>query len=279
MAAGKGVVVARTVDEALAAVDSMLEEKTFGEAGARVVMEEFLEGEEASVLAFTDGETVKAMIPSQDHKCIFDGDKGPNTGGMGTYAPAPVVTPEVMERVRQEILEPLIAGMKQEGKPYKGCLYAGLMITKKGPKVIEFNCRFGDPETQVVLPLLDSDLVEVMLACVDGKLAETPVKWSADAAVCVVMAAKGYPGSYAKGDAITGLAEAKAIGCNICEAGTALKDGVKVTNGGRVLGVVGRAGDIKSAAAKAYEGVERISFKDAYYRRDIAHRALERLEQ
>ena len=278
LAAGKGVVVARTVDEALAAVDSMLE-KTFGEAGARVVMEEFLEGEEASVLAFTDGETVKAMIPSQDHKCIFDGDKGPNTGGMGTYAPAPVVTPEVMERVRQEILEPLIAGMKQEGKPYKGCLYAGLMITKKGPKVIEFNCRFGDPETQVVLPLLDSDLVEVMLACVDGKLAETPVKWSADAAVCVVMAAKGYPGSYAKGDAITGLAEAKAIGCNICEAGTALKDGVKVTNGGRVLGVVGRAGDIKSAAAKAYEGVERISFKDAYYRRDIAHRALERLEQ
>lgn len=279
LAAGKGVVVARTVNEALAAVSSMLEEKTFGEAGARVVMEEFLEGEEASVLAFTDGETIRAMIPSQDHKCIFDGDKGPNTGGMGTYAPAPVVTPEVMERVRQEILEPLIAGMKQEGKPYKGCLYAGLMITKKGPKVIEFNCRFGDPETQVVLPLLDSDLVEVMLACVDGKLADTQVKWSADAAVCVVMAAKGYPGSYAKGDAITGLAEAKAIGCNICEAGTALKDGVKVTSGGRVLGVVGRAGDIKSAAAKAYEGVGKISFKDAYYRRDIAHRALERLEK
>lgn len=279
LAAGKGVVVAQTVEEALAAVDSMLEEKAFGEAGVRVVMEEFLEGEEASVLAFTDGETIKAMIPSQDHKCIFDGDKGPNTGGMGTYAPAPVVTAEVMERVQKEILEPMIVGMKQEGKPYKGCLYAGLMITKKGPKVIEFNCRFGDPETQVVLPLLDSDLVEVMLACVDGKLAETEVKWSKDAAVCVVMAAKGYPGSYAKGDAITGLDEAKALGCNICEAGTVLKDSVKVTNGGRVLGVVGRAADIKAAAAKAYEGVGKISFKDAYYRRDIAHRALERLEK
>ena len=277
LAAGKGVILTKDADEAVAAIDTIMTDKAFGEAGSRVVIEEFMQGEEASVLAFTDGKTIVPMVPSQDHKCVYDGDKGPNTGGMGTYAPAPVITPEVMERVKKEILEPMVEAMNKEGRPYKGCLYAGLMITDKGPKVVEFNARFGDPETQVVLPLLKSDLVEVMLACIDGTLDKTPIEWSDGAAVCVVMASGGYPGSYEKGKEITGLDAAKADGDIVFHAGTKLDDGKIVTNGGRVLGVVGQAENIKAAVDKAYEGVAKISFEKEYHRTDIAHRALERL--
>lgn len=278
LAAGKGVILTKTVDEAVEAIDYLMKEKAFGDAGNRVVIEEFMEGEEASVLAFTDGETIVAMPASQDHKRVNDGDEGLNTGGMGAYAPAPVMTPELSKRVMEEILKPTIEGMKKEGRPYKGCLYAGLMITAKGPKVVEFNARFGDPETQVVLPLLKSDLVEVMLACVDGKLAETKIEWSDEAAVSVVMASGGYPGDYEKGKTIQGIKDAEAAGTLVFHAGTAEKDGGIVTAGGRVLNVVGVAKDIRTAVDKAYAGVEKISFEGVHYRKDIAHRALERLK-
>ena len=278
LAAGKGVVVAQTVDEAITAINDIMDDKAFGAAGSRVVIEEFMAGEEASILCFTDGEVIKPMVSSQDHKCIYDGDKGPNTGGMGTYAPAPVITEKLKAEVQEKILEPVIAAMKKEGRPYKGCLYAGLMITTQGPKVVEFNARFGDPETQVVLPLLKGDLVEIMLACVDGKLKDLSIDWDNGAAVCVVMAAGGYPKSYEKGKEIKGLEAAKANGNLVVHAGTAAKDGKIVTNGGRVLGVVGTAADIKAAVDKAYEGVGLISFDDMYFRHDIAHRALERIK-
>ncbi len=278
LAAGKGVILTKTVDEAIEAIDLLMKEKAFGDAGNRVVIEEFMEGEEASVLAFTDGETIVAMPASQDHKRVNDGDEGLNTGGMGAYAPAPVMTPELSERVMKEILKPAVEGMKKEGRPYKGCLYAGLMITAKGPKVVEFNARFGDPETQVVLPLLKSDLVEVMLACVDGKLAETKIEWSDEAAVSVVMASGGYPGDYEKGKTIQGIDGAEAAGSLVFHAGTTEKDGVLVTSGGRVLNVVGIAKDIPEAVKRAYASVEKISFDGAHYRKDIAYRALERLK-
>ncbi len=278
LAAGKGVLLTKTADEAVEAIDLIMQDKAFGAAGNRIVIEEFMEGEEASMLAFTDGETIVPMVASQDHKRVNDGDEGLNTGGMGAYAPAPVITSELQERVMREILMPVIAGMKAEGRPYKGCLYAGLMITKKGPKVVEFNARFGDPETQVVLPLLKSDLVEIMLACVDGKLAETPVEWEEGAAVSVVMASGGYPGSYEKGKVITGIEAAEAGGALVFHAGTAEADGALVTSGGRVLNVVGVAGDIREALAKSYEGVEKIHFDGVHYRKDIAYRAIERLK-
>lgn len=276
LAAGKGVIVAMTEQEALDAVDAIMEDNAFGDAGARVVIEEFMEGEEASLLAFTDGTTIRPMISAQDHKRAYDGDRGPNTGGMGTYAPAPVMTPEMTERAVEEILKPTIAAMAKEGRVYRGCLYLGLMVTADGPKVVEFNARFGDPETQVVLPLLDSDLVAIMCACADGTLADVPIRWKDGAAVCVVLASGGYPGHYDKGQEIHGLADAEAIGALVFHAGTAMKDGKLVTNGGRVLGVVGRGADISSAVDAAYAAATKISFKDAYYRKDIAHRALER---
>ncbi|MBO6204621.1 MAG: phosphoribosylamine--glycine ligase [Selenomonas sp.] len=276
LAAGKGVIVAMTVEEALQAVTDIMEDKEFGMAGARVVIEEFMEGEEASLLCFTDGKTICPMISSQDHKRAYDGDKGPNTGGMGTYAPAPVMSETLVQETYTKILLPTIQAMEKEGKPYKGCLYAGLMITADGPKVVEFNARFGDPETQVVLPLLESDLVDIMLACVDGTLSEQQIDWSKDAAVCVVMAAGGYPKAYDKGDAITGLDDAQAAGCLVFHAGTAHQNGQIVTDGGRVLGVVAKAENVRAAVDKAYMGVEKISFKNAFYRKDIAHRALER---
>lgn len=276
LAAGKGVIVAMTEQEALDAVDAIMEDNAFGDAGARVVIEEFMEGEEASLLAFTDGTTIRPMISAQDHKRAYDGDRGPNTGGMGTYAPAPVMTPEMTERAVEEILKPTIAAMAKEGRVYRGCLYLGLMVTADGPKVVEFNARFGDPETQVVLPLLDSDLVAIMCACADGTLADVPIRWKDGAAVCVVLASGGYPGHYEKGQEIHGLADAEAIGALVFYAGTAMKDGKLVTNGGRVLGVVGRGTDISSAVDSAYAAATKISFKDAYYRKDIAHRALER---
>ena len=276
LAAGKGVIVAMTEQEALDAVDAIMEDHSFGDAGARVVIEEFMEGEEASLLAFTDGTTIRPMISAQDHKRAYDGDRGPNTGGMGTYAPAPVMTPEMTERAVEEILKPTIAAMAKEGRVYRGCLYLGLMVTADGPKVVEFNARFGDPETQVVLPLLDSDLVAIMCACADGTLADVPIRWKDGAAVCVVLASGGYPGHYDKGQEIHGLADAEAMGALVFHAGTAMKDGKLVTNGGRVLGVVGRGTDISSAVDAAYAAATKISFKDAYYRKDIAHRALER---
>lgn len=276
LAAGKGVIVAMTEQEALDAVDAIMEDHSFGDAGARVVIEEFMEGEEASLLAFTDGTTIRPMISAQDHKRAYDGDRGPNTGGMGTYAPAPVMTPEMTERAVEEILKPTIAAMAKEGRVYRGCLYLGLMVTADGPKVVEFNARFGDPETQVVLPLLDSDLVAIMCACADGTLADVPIRWKDGAAVCVVLASGGYPGHYDKGQEIHGLADAEAMGALVFHAGTAMKDGKLVTNGGRVLGVVGRGADISSAVDSAYAAATKISFKDAYYRKDIAHRALER---
>ena len=276
LAAGKGVIVAMTEQEALDAVDAIMEDHSFGDAGARVVIEEFMEGEEASLLAFTDGTTIRPMISAQDHKRAYDGDRGPNTGGMGTYAPAPVMTPEMTERAVEEILKPTIAAMAKEGRIYRGCLYLGLMVTADGPKVVEFNARFGDPETQVVLPLLDSDLVAIMCACADGTLADVPIRWKDGAAVCVVLASGGYPGHYDKGQEIHGLADAEAMGALVFHAGTAMKDGKLVTNGGRVLGVIGRGADISSAVDAAYAAATKISFKDAYYRKDIAHRALER---
>ena len=276
LAAGKGVIVAMTEQEALDAVDAIMEDHSFGDAGARVVIEEFMEGEEASLLAFTDGTMIRPMISAQDHKRAYDGDRGPNTGGMGTYAPAPVMTPEMTERAVEEILKPTIAAMAKEGRVYRGCLYLGLMVTADGPKVVEFNARFGDPETQVVLPLLDSDLVAIMCACADGTLADVPIRWKEGAAVCVVLASGGYPGHYEKGQEIHGLADAEAMGALVFHAGTAMKDGKLVTNGGRVLGVVGRGADISSAVDAAYAAATKISFKDAYYRKDIAHRALER---
>ena len=279
LAAGKGVVVAMTEEEALRAITDIMEAQEFGQAGSRVVIEEFMDGEEASLLAFTDGETIVPMISSQDHKRAYDGDKGPNTGGMGTYAPAPVMTPALVAQAKETILEPAIRAMAVEGRKYQGCLYAGLMITAEGPKVVEFNARFGDPETQVVLPLLRSDLVEIMTACArgDGSLKDLDIRWSDGAAVCVVLASGGYPKSYRKGYEITGLAEAAAKGAHVFHAGTAEKDGKIVTAGARVLGVVAEAADVAQAVEKAYDGVSAIDFKDKMFRKDIAHRALERL--
>lgn len=279
LAAGKGVVVAMTEEEALRAITDIMEAQEFGQAGSRVVIEEFMEGEEASLLAFTDGETIVPMISSQDHKRAYNGDKGPNTGGMGTYAPAPVMTPALVAQAKETILEPAIRAMAAEGRKYQGCLYAGLMITADGPKVVEFNARFGDPETQVVLPLLRSDLAEIMTACArgDGSLKDLDIRWSDGAAVCVVLASGGYPKSYRKGYEITGLAEAAAKGAHVFHAGTAEKDGKIVTAGGRVLDVVAEAADVAQAVEKAYDGVSAIDFKGKMFRKDIAHRALERL--
>lgn len=276
LAAGKGVVVAFTKEEALGAIDDMMGDHKFGNAGARVVLEEFMDGEEASLLAFTDGKVIVPMIASQDHKRVFDGDKGPNTGGMGTYAPAPVLTPALRKKATEEVLKPMIAAMQAEGTPYKGCLYAGLMVKGDSVKVVEFNCRFGDPETQVVLPLLDSDLAEIMLACATGKLEQVEINWSDKAAVCVVVASGGYPESYEKGKEITGLEAAVEAGAVVFHAGTKLTDGKIVTSGGRVLGVTAVDANIKAARDKAYEAVDKIAFAKAFSRRDIAWRALNR---
>ena len=277
LAAGKGVVVAMTEEEAYAALDDMMGRHKFGAAGARVVLEEFMEGEEASLLAFTDGKTVVPMIASQDHKRAYDGDKGPNTGGMGTYAPAPVMTELVKASAVEQILKPVIAAMQQEGMPYQGCLYAGLMVNGASVKVVEFNCRFGDPETQVVLPLLDGDLAEIMLACATGRLDEVPIAWKSGAAVCVVLASGGYPGSYAKGKEIKGLEEASQdSSVAIFHAGTKVSGGAVVTDGGRVLGVTAFDKNIKAARDRAYRAAEKITFDQVFFRKDIAWRALKR---
>jgi phosphoribosylamine--glycine ligase len=275
LAAGKGVVVAETAAEALQAIDEIMLEKVHGDAGSQVVLEERLIGEEASLLAFTDGFVVVPMVAAQDHKRVGDGDTGPNTGGMGAYAPAPVMTPELLATVQRTILQPMIDGLRNDGILYQGCLYAGLMITDDGPKVIEFNARFGDPETQVVLPLLEGDLLPVLEACIDGTLAEREVVWKDSAAVCVVLAAGGYPGDYRRGDVISGLAAAEAKDAIVFHAGTALANDAVVTNGGRVLGVTSVAENIPAAVNKVYPAVEQIKFAGLQYRKDIAHRALQ----
>ena len=276
LALGKGVIIAQTRDEAMDAVRSMMQEKKFGKSGEQIVIEEFLEGPEVSVLSFTDGKTVVPMISSMDHKRARDGDEGLNTGGMGTIAPNPYYTNEVAARCMKEIFLPTIQAMNAEGRTFKGCLYFGLMITKDGPKVIEYNCRFGDPETQVVLPLLESDLLSVMQAVTAGTLSDTEVRFSDKSACCVIMASDGYPLSYQKGFEITMSDRAKA---RTYVAGAVRKDGRLLSNGGRVLGVTATADTLPEAIKGAYDLVTEIHFDNAFYRRDIGKRALSALEE
>ncbi|MCQ6561654.1 phosphoribosylamine--glycine ligase [Paenibacillus mendelii] len=274
LAAGKGVTVAYSIEEAEKALHDMMVDKVFGESGGQVVIEEFLEGQEMSILAFVDGETVRAMVPAQDHKPVFDDDKGPNTGGMGTYSPLPHIDPALVEDAIENIIKPTAKAMVSEGRPFRGVLFAGLMITKDGVKTIEFNARMGDPETQVVLPRLKTDLVDIILAALNGRLDQLDIAWSDEAAVCVIAASGGYPASYPKGLVIEGLEAAKAQGALVFHAGTADKDGQIVTNGGRVLGIVGRGRDIAEARARAYEAVSAIHFEGMHVRTDIAAKAL-----
>lgn len=273
LALGKGVIIAETREDAKQAVRSMMEDQIFGKSGTRVVIEEFLTGPEVSVLSFTDGNIVVPMVSSMDHKRALDGDRGLNTGGMGTIAPNPFYTDEIAELCRTTIFEPTIQAMKAEGRPFKGCLYFGLMLTENGPKVIEYNCRFGDPEAQVVLPLLESDLLTVMQKVADGNLKKEDVKFKNGASCCVVMASDGYPKKYEKGFEIT-LPEEREDAF-IFVAGAKLEDGKLLTSGGRVLGVVAMAPNLKEAVAKAYEAVTRVHFANAYYRKDIGKRGLE----
>ncbi len=277
LAAGKGVIIAQTTDEAIAAVRDMLAGNAFGEAGHRVVVEEFLEGEEASFIVMVDGSHILPLATSQDHKRVGDGDTGPNTGGMGAYSPAPVVTPALHARAMREVIEPTVRGMAAEGHPYTGFLYAGLMIGRDGvPKVLEYNCRFGDPETQPVMLRLQSDLVELVEAALDGRLDKIEAKWDSRPALGVVMAAGGYPGAYKKGDAISGLPATDAPDAKVFHAGTALQDGNVVTSGGRVLCVTALGATVGAAQKRAYEVTRQISWTGAQYRSDIGYRAIAR---
>lgn len=278
LAAGKGVVVAQTEAEAIAAIDDMLSGNKFGDAGARVVVEEFLTGEEASFIVLVDGETVVPFASSQDHKARDNGDTGPNTGGMGAYSPAPVVTDALHERIMKEVILPTVAGMVAEGNRYRGFLYAGIMVAPDGtPNVLEYNCRFGDPETQPIMMRLQSDLVDLCLAAVEGRLAGRSTEWDPRPALGVVMAAGGYPESYSKGDIISGLATDLGADAKVFQAGTALdSEGNTVTQGGRVLCVTALGDDVASAQSKAYQAVSKIEWADAYYRTDIGHRAINR---
>lgn len=271
LALGKGVIIAQTRDEAKNAVVSMMKDKQFGASGDNIVVEEFLEGPEVSVLSFTDGKTVVPMVSSMDHKRALDNDEGLNTGGMGTIAPNPFYTSAVAERCMNEIFLPTVNAMNSEGRSFKGCLYFGLMLTKDGPKVIEYNCRFGDPETQVVLPLLKSDLLTIMQSTTKGTLSETPVEFSGENACCVIMASKGYPLAYEKGFEIN---IPKDIENNVYVAGATEKENKLYTNGGRVLGVTATGDSLENAIKKAYSLVEKINFENAFYRRDIGKRAL-----
>ena len=276
LAAGKGVVVAATVEEAQAAIERMLEQKIFGDAGARVVVEDFLAGEEASFIVMSDGTNILPLATSQDHKRLRDGDEGPNTGGMGAYSPAPIVTPKVHARVMREIIQPAIEGMAQEGLPYVGFLYAGLMIDSSGnPKTLEFNCRLGDPETQPILLRLKSDLLELIERAIDGKLSQVEAEWDRRAGLGVVLAAHGYPDEPRKGDVVTGL-PGPADDCRVFHAGTRLEGRDVVTNGGRVLCVTALGDSVRMARTRAYEAVDRIRFEGMQYRRDIGNRALKR---
>jgi phosphoribosylamine--glycine ligase len=276
-AAGKGVIIAETVHGAIDAVRMIMKDKVFGQAGNKAVIEEHLKGEEASFLAFTDGETVIPMASAQDHKRIYDGDKGPNTGGMGAYSPAPVITEYLERKIMERIMIPTIRAMKMEGRKYKGVLYAGVMIDKEEPKALEFNVRFGDPETQPILMRLDNDIVDIFDAVIDGELRGKELRWKKENSVCVVLASEGYPGPYKKGEVIAGLEEAEGMdGVMVFHAGTTVKNGNILTDGGRVLGVTGLDRDIKSAIVKTYSAVEKIHFNGMQYRRDIGVRAIGR---
>jgi phosphoribosylamine--glycine ligase len=275
LAAGKGVVVASEFGEAEEAVHRMLVEKEFGEASSKIIIEECLVGQEASILAFSDGSHFKVMQSAQDHKRVFDNDLGPNTGGMGAYSPAPVVTDKILKEVEEKVFRRMIDGMRNEGTPFAGVLYAGIMITKDGPKVLEFNVRFGDPETQPILMRLKTDIIDIIEHVLSGRLDEIAIEWNERAAVCVVLASKGYPGDYEKGKAISGLDETKSLkDAVVFHAGTSLKDGNIVTSGGRVLGVTAMADTIESAITRAYSVVHMISFEGMHYRSDIGRKAL-----
>jgi phosphoribosylamine--glycine ligase len=271
LALGKGVVVAQSVEEAEAAARAMLLEGKLGRAGARVVIEEYMTGPEVTVLAFTDGRTVVPMPSSQDHKRAYDGDRGPNTGGMGAFAPSPLYTPEIAAFCAKRIIMPTVVALEAEERRFKGTLYFGLMLTPTGPRVVEYNARFGDPEAQAVLSLLETDIMDIFEAVADGKLSETMINWKKGASCCVVMASGGYPGAYETGKPITGL-ELVPEDITVFHAGTETRDGAVVTNGGRVLGVTAFADDLDDAAARAYEGVGLIDFEGAHYRNDIWRR-------
>ena len=276
LALGKGVIIAQTPWEAAQAINDIMEKRQFGAAGDQVVIEEFLTGQECSVHALVDGGHYLLFPAAQDHKQIFEGDQGPNTGGMGTFSPPQkLVTPEIVERIHREVMEPFMAGLKKDGLLFRGLLFPGVMVTQEGPKLLEFNCRFGDPETQVLLPRLKSDLVDLLEATIDGKLDTIQPEWDARAAVCVIMASGGYPGDYAKGKAITGIADAEALeGVTVFHAGTQRVEGEIVTSGGRVLGVTALGADLKAAQARAYEAVAKIHFEGATFRRDIGAKGL-----
>lgn len=275
LALGKGVIIPENLDDAIVGVKEIMEDKIFGASGNNIVVEEFLTGPEVSVLAFTDGKCVKPMVSSMDHKRALDGDKGLNTGGMGTVSPNPYYTQEVAKECMDKIFMPTINAMNNEGRTFKGCLYFGLMITPKGPKVIEYNCRFGDPETQVVLPRLKTDIVDIFEAIDSEMLSDLNVEWSDDACACVIMASGGYPKSYPKGIEITGLSNGQLDGVTVYHAGTKLQDNELVTSGGRVLGVTALGDTLENALKKSYEAVGKIHFEGAHYRRDIGKRALE----
>ncbi len=277
LAAGKGVILAQTVDEALSAARDMLEDKNFGDSGARIVVESFLSGEEASFIALVDGKNVLALASSQDHKAVNDGDTGPNTGGMGAYSPAPVLTDAITARVMREIIEPTVAGMAADGREFAGFLYAGLMIDPAGAaQVLEFNVRLGDPETQPILMRLDSDLIDLIEAALDRRLDQVEARWNDQAALGVVMAAGGYPGAYAKGDVISGLAEAQRGGARVFHAGTANAGDDVVTSGGRVLCVCALGDDVAAAAHRAYAATAAIDWRGVHFRRDIGYRAIQK---
>jgi len=277
LAAGKGVVIAKSKEEAASVAAEMLSGRMLGDAGARVVLEECLTGDELSFLVFSDGERVAPMVGAQDHKRVGDGDTGPNTGGMGAYSTANIVDDQMRDWLVNHIARPVVAGMKAEGSEFKGVLYCGLMMTPRGPMVLEFNCRFGDPETQPILMRLESDLVEAIEASIEGRISEGDFKWTPDASVCVVMSSGGYPGTFEMGKRIDGLAEAGAVaGVKVFHAGTSRREGIYYTAGGRVLGVTARAADLQGAVARAYEACGKISFEGAHYRKDIAARALKK---
>lgn len=278
LAAGKGAIVCPDARSALESIESIMEERVFGESGKMIVVEEFLEGEEVTYMALSDGERIVPLAPSQDHKRLLDGDVGPNTGGMGSYSPAPILTPELSRLVEEEIVLAAVRAMAKEGKPYTGVIYAGLMMTADGPRVLEFNCRFGDPEAQAVLPRFDSDLLEALEACADCELKRLkPIKWAEDAAVCVVMSSAGYPGPYEKGKVIGGLAEAEKVeGVVVFHAGTCARGDQALTSGGRVLGVTAQGPTIAAARDRAYRAVKLISWGAEHYRTDIGLKALKR---
>ncbi len=277
LALGKGVIIPESLDEAVAGVKEIMEDKIFGASGNNVVVEEFLTGPEVSVLAFTDGKCVKPMVSSMDHKRALDGDKGLNTGGMGTVSPNPYYTDEIAQECMDKIFIPTIEAMNKEGRTFKGCLYFGLMITPKGPKVIEYNCRFGDPETQVVLPRLKTDIMDIFEAINNETLADLDIQWSDEACTCVIMASGGYPKSYPKGIEISGLTDGQLDGVTVYHAGTAINDDKLVTSGGRVLGVTALGSNLSEALEKSYKAVEQINFEGAHYRKDIGQRALKAL--